>query len=238
MTLGSVSIAALVPAMSAVLVLGVVAAARRAALPRAAVTRLGASLAAALATWLALTFLLAERGVFRVFGSAPPRLMLLPIGALVTTLVLSRTPLFRRLTHASPLWWPVALQSFRLLLELIFLRLHREGVIPEQMTFEGRNLDILVGLSAPFMALFIARWRAGRGPILAYNLVSLGLLLNIVGIAVTSFPGPLDAHWSGGSSAAVANPPFVWIPALLVPLAFFGHVVSLQQIASLARRRG
>jgi hypothetical protein len=237
MTSTTLAFVALVALMGAVLVIGLVAAARRAAMPPRAVTRLGAAVAAAIVAWLALAFFLARAGVFRAFDAAPPRVVLLPLTVLATMLVLSRTRRFQRLLAAAPWSWPIGLQAFRVAVELVLWKLHTEGRIPVQMTFEGRNFDILVGATAPLVAWAVARGHAGRGPILAWNLVSLGLLANIVGVAMTSFPGPLNAGWSGGSSALVAEAPFVWLPGFLVPLAVFGHVASLQQLRAAAAGR-
>jgi hypothetical protein len=53
--------------------------------------------------------------------------------------------------RSSP-WQPVALQTFRVGVELAFWRLHTEGLAPIQITFDGRNFDALVGLTVPCVA--------------------------------------------------------------------------------------
>jgi hypothetical protein len=83
-------------------------------------------------------------------------------------------------------------------------------------------------------ALLVARGRLGTRGTLVWNVAAFGLLLNIMGIAITTFPGPLHLDWPGVSNVIIATPPFVWLPSFLVPVAFFGHVLSFRQL--LARR--
>ena len=84
----------------------------------------------------------------------------------------------------------MALQTFRVAVELAFWRLHADGLAPAQVTFEGRNFDALVGLTAPVVAAGIAAGRVGRGGTIVWNLLGLTLLVNAIGTVATSAPGP------------------------------------------------
>jgi hypothetical protein len=224
-----VALAALAIALVPILAWGARTGAARAQVPGA--ERLGIGVAAGLAGWLALTGVLAGVGALAVFDVAPPRVLLLAVSAALVGIGLTRAPLFGRVLAGVPVAWPVALQGFRLVVELVLYQGAREGLIPVQMTFEGRNFDVLTGLTGP-LVLFADR--LGRAGLLGWNLVGVGLLANVVGIAITSFPGPLHADWPGAPLTEPARFPFVWLPAFLVPLALFLHVVSIRQ--ALARR--
>jgi hypothetical protein len=231
----SPSAAALLTGSAAVLValvaLGMARAARRAGLahPRALAT----SVAAGLIVWLGATAALAQSGLLADWSSRPPRWPLLPVTALVTFLLLARTHTFRRLLAEVPPWQLVAIQTFRVGVELAFWRLHAEGIAPIQITFEGRNFDALVGLTAPIVAAGIAAGWVGPKATIVWNLFGLAMLSNAIATLATSTPGPLHLDWSGEPFMAVATWPVVWIPALLAPAAFFLHIVSIGQ--SLAR---
>ncbi len=99
--------------------------------------------------WLALTGSLAIQGFFADWSRLPPRLLpavLVPmIGGL---LLLTYSRQTRALLAATPLEWPIYLQSFRILMEIILWLLYVQHRAPAIMTFEGRNVDILVGLTA------------------------------------------------------------------------------------------
>jgi len=179
----------------------------------------------AIAGWLALTGALAAAGVLRLDGG-PPRTMLLPPLAIAgSLLVLRRVPL-----DAIPRGAVIALQSFRIAVELVLWRLFVAGVVPAQMTFEGRNFDIVVGLTA--IPIAIAAYGGGRRRTrlaAAWHLASLALLVNIVAIAVTSAPGPLRVFANEPANTFIGTFPFVWLPAFLVPVAAVGHIIGLRQ---------
>ena len=198
--------------------------------------------AAALAAvaWLGLTAALAQSGLLADWGAKPPRVGWLPLGAMVLLMGSSLTPYARRLIVHTPASWPLALQSFRIVVEMILFWLWQEGRAPIQVTFEGRNFDMLAGLSAPIVAAIVAAHglRSWAIPlVLAWNLLGLGLLANIMFTAATSVPGTMQIAWPGGAFEALASWPVVWIPAFLAPVAVFLHVVSIRQ-ALAARERG
>jgi hypothetical protein len=123
----------------------------------------------------------------------------------------------------------VALQTFRIAVELAFWRLHTEGLAPVQVTFEGRNFDALVGLTAPIVAAGIAFGWLGPRFTIVWNLFGLAMLFNAIGTVATSTPGPLHLNWPGQPFTAIAAWPVIWIPALLAPIGILLHVVSIRQ---------
>ena len=226
---GSISTAALLTGTTAVVValvtVGLARATRTAGLPGT----LAATVAAGMIGWLGLTAALAESGVLAERTALPPRWPLLPLTALGTFVLLGLTPTFRRLLAEIPPWQPVALQTFRVGVELAFWRLHAEGVAPIQVTFEGRNFDAIVGLTAPVIAAGIARGRLGPKVTIAWNLFGLAMLANAIGTVATSAPGPIHLNWPGGPFTTIASWPVLWIPALLAPVGIFLHIVSIRQ---------
>lgn len=190
--------------------------------------RVAAGVGAALAAWLTLTGLLATRGLLDRWDAFPPRVPLLPLVTLATLLVVRRTTAFQRLVASTPLAWPLAVQVFRVGVELLLLRLFLEGRAPRQLTFEGWNFDVLVGLTAPVVAWWLSR-RPSPALGAAWNLAGIAVLLTTMGIATTSSPGPLHGTWSGAPLTELARFPWVWLPAFLAPFAVAAHVVSLSQ---------
>lgn len=217
----------------ALLSLGIARAADRAGLPRA----LAPSVAVGFLIWLGVAALLARSGLLSVWTASPPRWPFLPLSALVTFIVVGLTPEFRRLLVVIPPWQPVALQAFRVGVELAFWRLHSEEVAPIQVTFEGSNFDAIVGLTAPAVAAGIALGRIGPRLTIAWNLFGLAMLFNAIGIVATSTPGPLHRNWPGEPFTAIATWPVVWIPALLAPVGIALHVISIRQALGQFNRR-
>lgn len=193
--------------------------------------RLVSMVAIAVGLWLTTATWLAESGFLAVEDAIPPRPGLLPLTAVVAIFLMSRSTAFTRLSQASPASWPIAAQTFRLLVELALHAEYSAGHIPVQMTWSGRNFDVLTGITAPLVAAWAASGKAPKWALVAWNLLGLALLVNVVGVAVTSFPGPLHLDWPGEPLTAPAHWPFVWLPAFLVPCAFLFHLVSLRQLS-------
>lgn len=134
--------------------------------------------------------------------------------------VLARIPL-RSLVH---------LQIFRVFVEILLWALFVENLLPVQMTFEGRNWDILSGLTAPLAAIFLVR---SKWALATWNVAALGLLINIVTVAILSMPSPLRSFFNEPANDIVAKFPFILLPGMLVPLAYGLSFLSLRQIFSL-----
>jgi len=189
-----------------------------------------------LTLWLTATAMLARSGLFDHWEARPPRIFLLPATAMLSFILLSRTRALREVLVATPPTWLLLVQTFRVPVELILFALFAAGRAPVQITFEGRNFDILVGLTAPVMAWLLHRGRVSPAVVVAWNVLGLGVLLNTIGVVATSVPGPLHGDWPGAPLTVVATWPMVWLPAFLAPLALFLHVNSLRQHVPLLNR--
>ena len=196
--------------------------------------RWAVAVVATLAVWLALTAFLARVGVLSQWTARPPGLPLVAGGGLLLAFLLRRTATFRALLDSTPASWPIGLQVFRVGVELILFDLHASGRVPVQVTFAGRNLDILIGLTAPLVAWWVARRRASAWLVLGWNVLGLGMLANTVAVVVTSTPGPMNL-WPGAPFTEILRWPLVWVPAFLAPLAVLLHVASLRQTVPLLR---
>jgi hypothetical protein len=105
-----------------------------------------------------------------------------------------------------------------------------DRLLPVQMSFEGRNFDILSGLFAAPVGYycFVKRsWPSWVVPV--YNVAGLLLLINIVSIAVLSMPTPLRVFYNEPANTLIVKFPFIYLPGFLVPLAYTLHIFSLRQ---------
>ena len=185
---------------------------------------------AALATWLALNALIGFSGLLMPSPGKPP--WFLAYLALVTagTALIAASSLGDRLIRGLPIWWLAGFQCFRVPVELFLDLGYRDGAVPIQMTFEGNNFDILAGASALIILLV---WRGKTPPrplIWIWNLGSLGLLVNIVIIAVLSAPTPLRVFHNEPANVFVTAFPYVWLPGFLVQAAWLGHLLVFRYL--------
>jgi hypothetical protein len=114
----------------------------------------------------------------------------------------------------------------------VLLWLFQHGLEPRAMTFEGSNFDILSGLTAPIVYLIAFRGgRTNRGLLIVWNIFALLLLFNVVITAVLSFPGPLQKIAFDQPNVGVTYFPFIWLPAVIVPIVLFSHLASLWKLS-------
>src|SRR3954468_20532984 len=182
-TITEVLFVAVVLAVAAAFVYAVMKTARSRAL---AVAGAVGVVAIVLILWLVVPAVLASRGVLDRY-SPPPAPGFILIGVITLgTVILAFSRFGTGLVAAIPLAGVVGYQVFRVPLEWALHRLYSEGVIPVQMTYAGQNFDVLTGILAAALALWL--WRGNRSVwlVAAWNVVGLLLLFNIVAIAVLS----------------------------------------------------
>ena len=207
---------------------------RSGAAPRAA-TRGTVVVAAASIVWLAVTWMVAESGILREWDRRPPPLMLLLGAILALAGATTFSPLGRRLALFVPLWAHVAVQAFRLPLELAMHGMYERGIMPGVMTYTGRNLDIVTGATAIVVAALAANGIGGLALVIAWNLLGLALLVNVVSVAILATP-VFSYFGDDNLNVWVTYPPFVWLPAIMVLAALIGHILIFRAV-SLQRSR-
>ncbi len=183
--------------------------------------------------WLIIQAALTLAGVYDSnTNSTPPKMLLFGIlPAVFTILCLFTTQAGRQFADSLPLTNITYLQVVRVPVELVLLWLFLNKAVPKNMTFEGRNFDIISGITAPFIAYFgLSQGVLSRKIILGWNFVCLALLLNIVVNALLSAPSPLQKFAFDQPNIAILHFPFSWLPAFIVPVVLFGHLTSIRQL--------
>jgi hypothetical protein len=186
---------------------------------------------AVIAVWLGYAGAMGYFGIVGDPARMPPGIliMLAPIIAFVVV-VLGRSPVGRGLASAVPLAVIIALQTFRVGVEATLSSLHAAALTPRLLTLAGGNVEILVGLSAPVIALIATRGAAGRRMVLAWNVIGLLSLLNVAARAVLTAPGPLNFIHAEAPNVAMGMFPFSYIPGFMAPLAMMLHVLTFRAL--------
>jgi hypothetical protein len=177
--------------------------------------------------WGILICLLAAFGVLANFSSFPPPMAIVLVVPLVVSLLVTFSKTLGALIPFVAAPEIIRLQVFRFFVEILLWLLYIQQLLPTQMTFEGRNFDVLAGLSAPLVAYAFGK---NKTVMIAWNMICLGLLANIVTIAVLSMPTPFRIFLNEPPNTIVSTFPFVLLPGLLVPLAYTLHFISLSQL--------
>jgi len=201
---------------------------------RGASMRIGGIVAAAalMCSWLGASAYFAASGLLVAEPLAmPPTMLRLVVGpALLAVVLLASLPATGRMLANAPADWLVSFQAFRIPMELILYGLYTSGHWHRRLTFEGANFDIATGVLALGVGYLMHKGRAGRGLVIAFNVVGLVLLTTIVVMALLSAPTPMLHFADEPLNRVVLHLPLVWLPGFVVPLALLGHLLSLRQL--------
>jgi hypothetical protein len=172
--------------------------------------------------WIAAQSMLGINGFYKI-NTTPPRFMLLTMPPVLFLLIALLLPKGRRFMDGLNLKVITIFHTIRIPVEIVLYWLLLYKAVPQVMTFEGRNFDVLSGLSAPFVWYFgLVKGRLSKTFLLIWNLVAMCLLLNVVTIAVLSVVGK--------QQIGLIYFPFLLLPSCLVPLVLLSHVSAIRQL--------
>jgi hypothetical protein len=181
-----------------------------------------------LAFWAITATVLARRGAFlqRDPYSVPPIAAYLGVVLIGLALALATSKTLRSLlTNQKHLIW---LNVWRLV-GVLFLALMANGRMPALWALPAGIGDVLVGLTAPWIASHVDR-PGGRRKAIVFNLFGAADLIVAVGMGIMTSPSPLRMFHTTPSSEFATFFPLALVPTFLVPLAFALHMVSLWQL--------
>jgi hypothetical protein len=183
--------------------------------------------------WLLLTGILAYNGFYLDTNGLPPKFIFAVAPVLLAILLIFANPKGRRFIDGLDLRLLTLISIVRIPVELVLYWLSQHKAIPELLTFTGRNFDILAGISAlvVYYACFKGNKVTNRSALLVWNIISLGLLLNIVINAVLSAPFRFQQFGFDQPNIAVLYFPFSWLPSFIVMTVLFSHLVSIRKLA-------
>jgi hypothetical protein len=176
-----------------------------------------------------LQSILGISGFYKNTTAIPPRLFFALGPMLVLTLLLLFTNKGKTFIDQLSLKDLTLLHVVRVPVEISLFCLYKAGLVPILMTFEGYNFDILSGLTAPLLYYFVfISKQVNHKLLLTWNIACLGLLFNIVIIAILSAPTPLQRFAFEQPNIGILYFPFIWLPSLVVPLVLISHLASIR----------
>lgn len=186
---------------------------------------------AALGFWFAAVSAAGASGAFVTQPGTPPLPILigatLPLAVFFAAYALSSR--FRELVRGADLRLLIGLQAWRAG-GLGFIALSVHGVLPGLFAWPAGLGDIAIGLTAPWIALALARDPAfvGTPRFTLWNW--LGILDLVVAVSLgAASSGVLSRSTGGLTTIAMTQLPLVLIPAYFVPLFLILHFTALVQ---------
>ena len=181
--------------------------------------------------WLAIQSVISLSGFYTITNVMPPRfsLLLIPPVILIISLFLSKTG--KQYVDNANIKILTLIHVIRIPVELVLYWLYLQKTIPEIMTYEGQNFDIICGISAPIIYYFgYVKKTLNSKVLLVWNIACILLLLNIVITALLSAPFPIQKFAFNQPNIALLYFPFTLLPGLVVPIVLFAHVASVTQL--------
>lgn len=186
-----------------------------------------------LSVWLLLQAVISYAGFYLKINSAQPpyqmALLLFPmVVAIVLLFVTSAGRTYLDGFDIKKLTW---LHVVRIPVELVIWWWWLYKLVPKGMTFEGANPDIFSGISALIIA-YLANTAKGINNklLLAWNIICLLLVLNILTRGILSLPTPFQQLGSDQPNTAILYFPFIWLPACIVPLVVLSHLIAIRKL--------
>lgn len=181
--------------------------------------------------WMTIQALIASTGFYRQTNAMPPRFFLAIGPPLVSILLLFASAKGRQWISNLSLDKLTMVHIMRIPVECILLTLFLYKLVPREMSFEGRNFDVLSGLTTPLVYFFVFQRKIwGPRALLFWNCICLLLLLNIVATAILSAPFPFQQFGLTQPNVALFYFPFVWLAAVIVPIVLFAHLAAIRQL--------
>lgn len=183
-------------------------------------------------SWILIQSLISSTGFYLNERTVPPRFPLLVLPPLLLIISLFVSKRGRKFIGELNMKALTFFHIIRIPVEIVLFWLFLYKTIPELMTFEGRNFDILSGITALFVWYFgFVKKKISRSILIAWNLLGLGLLINIVFHAIFSVQSSFQLFAFDQPNTGVLYFPFSLLPALLVPLVLFAHLASLYRLS-------
>lgn len=182
-----------------------------------------------LVSWMALQAILGWQGFYRAYDAVPPHmpLVILPPLLLISYCFIAHRQAIQNLSLRKMTF----LHTVRIPVELVLFWLAHHHHVPTLMTYEGRNFDILAGITAPIIGQIA--FRSGyvhKRLLLSWNILSLLSLINIVTHAILSMPLPFQQFAFDQPNIGVFYFPFIWLPSVIVPAVLFCHLAAIYQL--------
>lgn len=185
-----------------------------------------------LVLWHLYLFLIAQSGFLQDF-SFPPRVVLVVIlpAFLFTGIFIFRNRNKQWIQNIPP-HWMLFYQTFRILIETLFVFSVAKGVLPYQVTIQGYNMDLVFALTATVIGFMV--YKGSKHSInlaIAWNFLGLAVIATIIFLFMSTI---YFAEFFGSSEPIMSKEfgvyPYPLVAGFLMPSAVFMHVLSIVQL--------
>lgn len=185
--------------------------------------------------WMVLLSILALSGFFKAYEVVPPRLLLAVAPPVLLSIVFPFTKPGKRMVANANMQSLTLIHSLRLVVEAVFLYgLAQAGYVSHLVTFEGRNFDIIPGITAILIWwVFFKKKLINKKVFLFWNVLSLSILLFTISQALLSSPLPFQLFSFEQPTVAIFHFPFILLPGFVAFVMIFSHIIAFHKYKSM-----
>jgi hypothetical protein len=183
--------------------------------------------------WQGYVFFIASTGILQNYELPPRFVILLVLPTFIFTGIFIYKNRNNQWIQNIPGSTLVYYQSFRLLIETLFVFSVAQDILHKNVTLEGYNYDMIFAITAPIVAFLVFNKKLlSKKVALVWNYFGLAVIAFIIFLFVTTtfFPGFY------GSDVPLmpmefATYPYMLVAGFLMPSAVFMHVLSIVQLS-------
>jgi len=181
-------------------------------------------------TWSLIHSVLAYQGFYLDTSSIPPRFAFVLIPATIFIIYALRKTTRQRTLEKRNMFFSTLLHVVRIPVEIILYYLFVHEMIPDILTFEGRNFDILAGATAPLIALLVYLHRISKQMLLAWNIICLALVTFVMINGILSSELPFQQFAFDMPNRGMLYFPYILLPATIVPIVIYTHITDIVKL--------
>lgn len=190
-------------------------------------------LAAYLVGWQVYLLGMASTGILQNFDPPPRFVIFLVLPAFIFIGVFLSRNKNKRWIAAIPKSWAVYYQTFRILIESLFVFSVAAGTLHYHVTIEGYNFDMIFAFTAPIVGFLVfGRKLIPESVVKVWNYLGLAVIASIIFLFLTTTMLP-EMYGSAEPLLPIefGMYPYVVVPGFLMPSAVFMHIFSLIQLS-------
>lgn len=182
--------------------------------------------------WQIYILIIAYSGVLNDFSFPPKFFLFLILPLFIFTGVYIYKNKNNTWVTRIPEHWLIFYQSFRILIESIFVISVSNGILNHEVTIEGYNFDMIFAYTAPIIGYLAYKKIVSRKVLIVWNYTGLIVIASIIFLFLSSIFNPqLFGSETILLPEASVKYPYILVAGFLMPSAVFIHVLSIVQLS-------
>lgn len=182
--------------------------------------------------WQVYAYLMASNGLLDDFSFPPKFFVYLILPLFIFTGIFLYNQKNKSWIQNIPGPWLLFYQSFRIIIESIFVFSVAQGILNPEVTIEGYNFDMVFAYTAPVIGFLAFKKIISKRILILWNYFGLLIISSIIFLFLSAIFNPqLFGSETMILPEASVEYPYILVAGFLMPSAVFIHVLSILQLS-------